>query len=344
MIPINKKAWVCSVCDLKNIDENSVVCDLCGAKRGVPKLGEAQKRASLAIILKMKPEEFDPEIQEKKRIEALKNIKGVFGVPLKTAAPRVLCDCIAYITAHGMNVEGIFRVPGEQDTVDALKAAYEKDENRNVLQEMKVEPHDVGTLFKLYFRMMPEPLIPTSHYDLILDSVRMEHKTKEDLINSVNKVANSLPSPNKECLGLILTFLKQVAANSEINKMTPANLATCFAPSLLRAPETSSAQQALMDMSGAIGALNILIKHPDNLPQPSQKEIKQNTKYVDPNAPPPAVVIPPPGLMMKTTGGSSVPGPPPGLPGNSVKKSDQPPPLPARASHSKPKQQAQPSI
>ena len=49
--------------------------------------------------------------------------------------------------------------------------------------------------------------------------------------------------------------------------------------------EWISAQQALMDMSGAIGALNVLIKEVDmKLPLPSDAEIKANTKY-KPNPP-----------------------------------------------------------
>lgn len=157
--------------------------------------------------------------------------------PPLAGAPRIVCDCISYITANGLEVEGIFRIPGEQDTVDALKFAYEKDESRNVLAEMKVEAHDVATLFKLYFRMMPEPLIPTTHYDPILDAVRSEHSTKEELVQSVYKVVQSIPSPNRECFALLLQFLRKVASRQEQNKMTPANLATCFAPSLLRAPD-----------------------------------------------------------------------------------------------------------
>lgn len=263
---------------------------------------------SLTSLLRAGPDEFDRELQEKRRLEALKQIKGVFGVPLKSSAPRLLCDCVAYIEAHGLSTEGIFRVPGQQDVVDSMRAAYEKDENRNVLAEMKCESHDVATLFKTYFRMLPQPLLPVSHYDLLMDAVRTEHASKEELVKAVMEVAQDIPTPQRECFGFIIHFLKQVAANAEVNKMTPANLATCFAPSLLRAPEGASAQQALMDMSAAIGALNILIRNPEDLPMPDPEEIKRNTRYrppvksvklASPVAPPPGMVAhggPPPGM------------------------------------------------
>jgi hypothetical protein len=264
-----------------------------------PEARAKSKRLSLTSLLRAGPEEFDRELQEKRRLDALKAIKGVFGVPLKTSAPRLLCDCMSFIQAHGMSTEGIFRIPGQQDTVDAMRAAFEKDENRNVLAEMKCDAHDVATLFKTYFRMLPEPLLPVSHYDRLMDSVRAEHNSKEELVKAVMSVVKDVPSPQRECLGLIIHFLKQVAANAEVNKMTPANLATCFAPSLLRAPEGASAQQALMDMSAAIGALNILIRNPEELPQPDADEIKKNTKYkiASVKVAPPAPVAPPPGML-----------------------------------------------
>ena len=319
--------WVCNVCTLKNSDDASTVCDLCGSAKGTPdpdahadpKTRESNKRMSLTALLRAGPDEFAAELQEKRRLDALKSVKGVFGVPLKQSAPRVMCDCMAFILAHGMDVEGIFRVPGQQDTVDALRAAFEKDEARNVLAEIRCEPHDVGTLFKTFFRAMPEPLLPVSHYDALMDSMRAEHATKEELVRAVNDVIKTVPNPQRECFGLVINFLKKVALYQEQNKMTPANLATCFAPSLLRAPDDASAQQALMDMSAAIGALNVLIREPDELAQPSPDEIARNTKYratsARPNvAPPPGMAAfgaPPPGMGSAP----SIPPPPPPPPG-----------------------------
>jgi len=255
---------------------------------------------SLTTLLRAGPEDFDREVQEKRRLDALKQIKGVFGVPLKSSTPRLLCDCMAFIQIHGMKTEGIFRVPGQQDTVDALRAAFEKDESRNVLGEMSCEAHDVATLFKTFFRMLPEPLMPLSHYDILMESVRTEHKSKEELVSAVVSVAKSIPSPQKECLGLVINFLRKVSEESDVNKMTPANLATCFAPSLLRAPEGASAQQALMDMSAAIGALNILIRNSEELPVPDPEDRVKNTRYRLASvrlAPPPGMASgPPPGM------------------------------------------------
>jgi hypothetical protein len=313
--------WVCQVCLLKNLDDSTVFCDLCNSAKGTPdpdkgKSPEARaksKRLSLTALLRAGPEEFDRELQEKRRLDALQAVKGVFGIPLKNAAPRVLCDCMAFIEAHGMKTEGIFRIPGQQDTVDALRAAFEKDEGRNVLGEMKCENHDVATLLKTYFRMLPQPLVPVSHYDPLMEAVRAEHKTKEELVQAVMTVIRDVPSPHRECLGFIIHFLKRVSANSDVNKMTPANLATCFAPSLLRAPDAATAQQAFMDMSAAIGALNALIKSEDELPLPDMDEVRRNTKYKVPSMKLASPVAPPPGMVMGSPPPGMVFGKPPGF-------------------------------
>lgn len=236
-------------------------------------------------------------------MEKLKNIKGCFGVPLKSAAPQVICDCIEYIKFNGIDVEGIFRIPGQQDMVELLKIEYNEKEGTDILSKHKLEVHDVATLFKSYFRSLPTPLVPFDHYETLMNSVRSKHETKEALVLAVQDAVLAIPSPERECLGYIIKFLKEISLHSETNKMNPANLATCFAPSLLAAPIDISPQQALMDMSSAIGALNVLIKSPDDLPQPSSQLIQQNTLYKPPK------VEPPPGLF----GAGAAGGPPPGL-------------------------------
>lgn len=274
-------------------------------------------------------------MQELRRLEELKQTqlaatkRAVFGVPLDSSCPILVCDCKAYIEAHGMKTEGLFRIPGDTDTVNVLKSKYEQDAKSNVLSTMRLDIHDVGTLFKLYFRMLPEPLLPTSHYDRLMDSVRAEG-SREEVVEGVMEVVRGIPSPQRECLGFIIHFLREVTALEQYNKMTPANLATCFAPTLLRAPDSTDAQQAFMDMSAAIGALNILIRHPEPLPQPSQEEIAKNTMYINPNAPampppppsPPAPPLPPPQLGIPGGYSNSTPGnsqtkPPPGISGRS---------------------------
>jgi len=286
--------WQCQVCTLVNTDDNNRNCNLCGKPKGTPDPdagNEAMNHMSLRAILKAGPEAFDAEIREMKRMEALKQVKGVFGVVLNTETPLVVCDCIAFIRAKGMYTEGIFRIPGQQDLVDALKHKYSEEKEEDVLNSLPCEVHDVATLLKSFFRWLPEPIIPKENYEPILGACRTAHGSSADLENAVFSALSKVQSPNRECFSLIVSFLREVAQFEKYNKMSPVNLATCFAPSILVAPDDVSPEQALMDMSPAIGVLVVLIRSERRLFMPAKEQIKASTKHK-----PRGVLPPPPGL------------------------------------------------
>lgn len=63
----------------------------------------------------------------------LKRIRGVFGIDLTTllnahssTLPFVVRKCVNEIESRGMDSEGIYRVSGFADEIDALKLAFDK--------------------------------------------------------------------------------------------------------------------------------------------------------------------------------------------------------------------------
>ena len=67
--------------------------------------------------------------------EADANFPPVFGVPLETSVERSKChddirlpvvvrECVDYIEAEGLTVEGIYRSSGVKSKIAKLKAAY----------------------------------------------------------------------------------------------------------------------------------------------------------------------------------------------------------------------------
>lgn len=299
--------WVCQECTLVNADDAGKECDLCGSSRtGKEEKSIVRMRKTLSAkhfeVMSAKTGgsgilASPPPMSAPKKRSAV-NLDGVFGVELVSSTPTLVCDCIAYLRANGMDTEGVYRIPGDSNTVDFLKAEYEKhngaDDTHDVLTNggSTMSVHDVATLCKMFFRELPSPLVPHTHYDVLMDAVRTEHASKEELIKATVDVVRSLPDPNKSLLGMLLNFLSELSQNSEVNKMTPANLATCFAPSLLRAPDDADPTQALMDMSTAIGALNILIKVADVLDKPDPQHVLDNTLFVAKVA----ELKPPPGM------------------------------------------------
>ncbi|GBG35050.1 Rho GTPase activating protein, putative [Hondaea fermentalgiana] len=279
-----------------NLNDDAEFCNLCNKPKGTPDPDaddddDTMQRMSLKAILKAGPDAFDAEIQEHKRLEALKEVRGVFGVVINSETPIVVCDCIAFLRAQGMYTEGVFRIPGQQDIVDALKFRYvQENEDEDVLSAIPCEVNDVATLLKSYFRWLPEPAFPYENYDDILDTCRTPKASKEELEDAVFEAMENVQSPNRECICLLIQFLREVAQFEEINKMSPANLATCFAPSLLRAPDTVSPEQALMDMGPAIGVLVTLIRSDRPLFLPPKEQVRASTKHK------PRDVLPPPGM------------------------------------------------
>ena len=96
----------------------------------------------------------------------------------------------------GAQTEGIFRVPGDVDAVQALKLRCDSwipPSNCN-------EPHTPASLLKLWYRELHEPLIPPHFYDQCVAHC-------EDVDYAVNMV-NSLPSINRLVLCYLIRFLQ----------------------------------------------------------------------------------------------------------------------------------------
>lgn len=72
---------------------------------------------------------------------------------------------MAYLEANGLREEGIFRVPGSASQLDELRAAFERDEDP--LEDTASSAYSVESvagLFKLFFRMLPNPVFPRKLY------------------------------------------------------------------------------------------------------------------------------------------------------------------------------------
>jgi hypothetical protein len=67
--------------------------------------------------------------------------------------------CEKMLVLGALETEGVFRVPGDIDEVNALKLVVDKFEVSDNLKD----PHVPGSLLKLWFRDLYDPLIP-QHY------------------------------------------------------------------------------------------------------------------------------------------------------------------------------------
>ncbi|NXI61501.1 RHG25 protein, partial [Anseranas semipalmata] len=146
--------------------------------------------------------------------------------------PILVQKCAEFIREHGMNEEGIFRLPGQDNLVKQLRDAFDAGERPSFDRETDV--HTVASLLKLYLRELPEPVVPWMQYEDFLLCGQVldmdERKGHQELL----KQLSLLPRDNYNLLSYICRFLHEIQLNSSINKMSVDNLATVIGVNLIR--------------------------------------------------------------------------------------------------------------
>jgi hypothetical protein len=158
---------------------------------------------------------------------------------------------------NGSTTEGIFRVPGDVDSVSELRYQVEK---KNFDLNGCTDPHVPASLLKLWLRELAEPLIPAFAYDECIEIGKKE--CDENVSVLALELIESLPEINRLVIDYMINFLKIIARpeNQKYTKMTLANLAMVFAPNFLRCPsdnpqtifENTKHEQAFIRISIAI--------------------------------------------------------------------------------------------
>jgi hypothetical protein len=142
-----------------------------------------------------------------------------------------LADSI--LKLNGCQTEGIFRVPGDADSISELRYQVEKN---NFDLNGCTDPNVPASLLKLWLRELAEPIIPAYAYD---ECIEIGQRECDDDIGTIAwELIKSLPEINRLVINFMTDFLKIIAKseNQKYTKMTLANLAMVFAPNFLRCP------------------------------------------------------------------------------------------------------------
>ncbi|NWV81258.1 RHG25 protein, partial [Dasyornis broadbenti] len=146
--------------------------------------------------------------------------------------PILVQKSAEFIREHGVSEEGIFRLPGQDNLVKQLRDAFDAGERPSFDRDTDV--HTVASLFKLYLRELPEPVVPWPQYeDFLLCGQALEAdetKGHQELL----KQLSLLPRDNYNLLSYICRFLYEIQLNSGVNKMSVDNLATVIGVNLIR--------------------------------------------------------------------------------------------------------------
>ncbi|EEB93607.1 hypothetical protein MPER_07708, partial [Moniliophthora perniciosa FA553] len=132
----------------------------------------------------------------------------------------------------GTKSEGIFRVPGDGDSISELKLRI--DTGHYTLDGVD-DPNILASLMKLWLRELLDPLVPEEMYN--------ECVTSSQDPDACVHIVQRLPTINRRVVLFIISFLQLFLDEKVQNstKMTPANLALVMAPNLLRCKSESMA-------------------------------------------------------------------------------------------------------
>uniref|UniRef100_A0A669EPY8 SLIT-ROBO Rho GTPase activating protein 2 n=1 Tax=Oreochromis niloticus TaxID=8128 RepID=A0A669EPY8_ORENI len=149
--------------------------------------------------------------------------------------PLMVESCIRFISRHGLQHEGIFRVSGSQVEVNDIKNAFERGEDPLAGDQNDHDMDSIAGVLKLYFRGLDHALFPKEVFHDLISCVSMESLTERAV--HIKKVLQSLPSKTLIIMRYLFAFLNHLSQYSEDNMMDPYNLAICFGPTLMSVPE-----------------------------------------------------------------------------------------------------------
>ena len=127
-----------------------------------------------------------------------------------------------------MDVEGVFRLAGDQGDVQELVESL--SEGDYSLLEQACDPLVAADVLKIWVRGVRPPLIPSVLYEQCLSTA-----VSGDL-DEVSTILGKLTPSSYACVGYLANFLNQMATAADKTRMTASNLALVIAPNLLREP------------------------------------------------------------------------------------------------------------
>ncbi|XP_040849224.1 rho GTPase-activating protein 25 isoform X5 [Ochotona curzoniae] len=146
--------------------------------------------------------------------------------------PILVEKCAEFILEHGLNEEGIFRLPGQDNLVKQLRDAFDAGERPSFDRDTDV--HTVASLLKLYVRDLPEPVVPWGQYEGFLLCGQLMNADEAKAQQELMKQLSILPRDNYSLLSYLCRFLHEIQLNSAVNKMSVDNLATVIGVNLIR--------------------------------------------------------------------------------------------------------------
>jgi len=195
---------------------------------------------------------------------------GSIGVPLEECplashidliVPYVVKLCCDIVTERGLEIVGIYRVPGNNAAVNFLTEQINRGVPHYQLEDSRWQDVNVvSSLLKLFFRKLPDPLFTMEMYALFIEASKIEQANKR--LEALRRLVRDLPEIHHETLKFVTKHLCKVADNSATNKMEIRNLAIVFGPTLVRTTDDNMVTM-VTDMSQQCRIIESLLSNWD---------------------------------------------------------------------------------
>ncbi|XP_036306953.1 rho GTPase-activating protein 27 isoform X3 [Pipistrellus kuhlii] len=246
----------------EEVSENSSVD--CGSRERLGSWWEEEARpgaAAAPVLSPGVPESDLSRVRQKLRKFLLKRptlqtlrekgyIKDqVFGCALaalcereRSPVPRFVQQCIRAVEARGLDIDGLYRISGNLATIQKLRYKVDHDERLDLDDGRWEDVHVITGALKLFFRELPEPLFPFSHFPKFIAAIKLQDPAQRSRL--VRSLVHTLPAPNHDTMRLLFQHLCRVIEFGEQNRMSVQSVAIVFGPTLLR-PETEEASMPM---------------------------------------------------------------------------------------------------
>ncbi|KAK6321818.1 hypothetical protein J4Q44_G00087940 [Coregonus suidteri] len=177
----------------------------------------------------------------------------------KNTVPRFVRLCTEEVERRGLETDGIYRVSGNLAVIQKLRFLVNHEravttdgrymfpaelvqEKLNLDQSEWEDIHVITGALKLFFRELPEPLVPYGFFTDIVETIKMSDYL--DKVDRLKWLVLSMPPPNHDTMRFMFSHLKRVMEHADSNRMSTQNIGIVFGPTLMR-PERDNANMAI---------------------------------------------------------------------------------------------------
>uniref|UniRef100_A0A8B9TBS5 Rho GTPase activating protein 27 n=1 Tax=Anas platyrhynchos TaxID=8839 RepID=A0A8B9TBS5_ANAPL len=136
----------------------------------------------------------------------------VFGCSLQVlcerergTVPRFVQQCIQTVERRGLDIDGLYRVSGNLATIQKLRYKVDHDEHLDLDDGRWEDIHVITGALKLFFRELPEPLVPFSHFDKFIAAIKMQEPARRG--RCIRDLVYSLPPANHDTMMFLFRHL-----------------------------------------------------------------------------------------------------------------------------------------